>query len=468
MISKIYSKAVRRSLCKVMSKKPRIDYEQLSRRLMEVLARRGPTKGGELVEALNVSQPTLSRLIKHNQQKVLAVGSARTVSYMARRLMEELPSRIPIFEILSTHTDPRLLVVLHPVLPRGFWVEGSADGIESRLYGDLPYFLMDLHPSGFLGRLVPKQHPDEGFPLDVGLWSQWQTLIYLVNYGWDLPGNLIVGDPALRLYQEAKSNRQHQVVADGDRERIYPAVADEVLGYGIPGSSAGGEQPKFLANREKHGTTTPVLVKFSPLVRDLTSTRVADLLICEHLALQTLEAEGFVVARSELIRSGHRLFLEVERFDRVHSAFERRGVLSLRALDAEFVGFGEGWSAIVGELHTQGHVTADQLAQVRWLEAFGTVIANTDMHCGNLSFLVDGLDIVGLAPVYDMTCMRYAPQRGHLESRPLLLREGLCFPKGVLSAGMRFWKAASAHPWLSDDMKGIADANADLLRQRGQ
>lgn len=42
------------------------------------------------------------------------------------RLMEELPSNIPIFEIFPTHTTPRLLAVLHAVSPRGFFFEGIA------------------------------------------------------------------------------------------------------------------------------------------------------------------------------------------------------------------------------------------------------------------------------------------------------------------------------------------------------
>lgn len=42
---------------------------------------------------------------------------------------------------------------------------------------------------------------------------------------------------------------------------------------------------------------------------------------------------------------------------------------------------------------------------------FGSLINNTDMHLGNLSFGIEG-DVFRLLPVYDMCSMGFAPKSG--------------------------------------------------------
>lgn len=61
-----------------------------------------------------------------------------------------------------------------------------------------------------------------------------------------------------------------------------------------------------------------------------------------------------------------------------------------------------------GGVAQNGLIDADTHAQVSRLWWFGRLIANTDMHDGNLAFK-PGLK---LAPVYDMLPMGYAPVRG--------------------------------------------------------
>jgi hypothetical protein len=61
---------------------------------------------------------------------------------------------------------------------------------------------------------------------------------------------------------------------------------------------------------------------------------------------------------------------------------------SLRALDAEFVGAAHApWPVVVQRLVAAGHVTPQSHAGAALLWAFGTLIGNTDMHAGNLSFI---------------------------------------------------------------------------------
>lgn len=50
-----------------------------------------------------------------------------------------------------------------------------------------------------------------------------------------------------------------------DRLELYPHLAENSLTTAIPGSSAAGEQPKFLAKRP--GDSRDVMVKFSPAMQ---------------------------------------------------------------------------------------------------------------------------------------------------------------------------------------------------------
>jgi hypothetical protein len=58
--------------------------------------------------------------------------------------------------------------------------------------------------------------------------------------------------------------------------------------------------------------------------------------------LEQLAACGRAASRTDLFQAGGRTFLEVERFDGVGLS-GRRGLVSMAALDAEFVGSFAGW-----------------------------------------------------------------------------------------------------------------------------
>lgn len=170
----------------------------------------------------------------------------------------------------------------------------------------------------------------------------------------------------------------------------------------VPGSSAGGEQPKFCTYTERGH----VLVKFSAPDENPVSERWRDLLLAEHLALSVLGID------TEVFDFGIQRFLEVPRFDRV-GQFGRLGVFSLRALEAEFVGDASAtWPSLVSRLVADGHVHADAVAGSAVLWAFGTLIGNTDMHAGNLSFVSRHGRPYQLAPAYDVLPMGFAPRSG--------------------------------------------------------
>lgn len=74
----------------------------------------------------------------------------------------------------------------------------------------------------------------------------------------------------------------------------------------------------------------------------------------EHLALETLGQAGIAAARTALIRLYGQTFLEVERFDRV-GGLDRRGLVSLAALDAGFADMGgRPWPEIATALAAAG------------------------------------------------------------------------------------------------------------------
>lgn len=434
------------------------------------LTAHGDASAAELRALVGLSQPTFSRYAKVLSDELIAFGRSRATRYAWRRRLVGLPEPIPVFEVGDGARPTRPLCSLVAIQPHGFLVEW-ATGDPAEPFDDLPWFLHDLRPSGFLGRLLPRRHPELGLPPDIRLWSAEHVLRYLVRHGEDHVGALIVGEEALAAHL-ARAAAPPDLVARGERERAWPRRAAEVLGLGPAGSSAGGEQPKFLATRDDGGARVPVLVKFSPPPDNAANRRLADLLVAEHLALETLREAGLPAARSELVSAGGRVFLEVERFDRLGPA-RRRGVLSLEALDAQLVGQGHGrWVDAVRALVAAGAVPAALLDPVRRLEGFGRLIANTDMHFGNLAFLARGVRVEELAPAYDMGPMAFAPRQGELVDPPLRLLpprpDEAPIAGWLLHTAGRFWARLAEEPRCEPGLRAIArEGVAQVAALRG-
>jgi len=109
---------------------------------------------------------------------------------------------------------------------------------------------------------------------------------------------------------------------------------------------------------------------------------------------------------------GTQRLLELERFDRV-GLHGRRALISLASLDGEFVGNANApWPVITAQLAKLGVITPEAHARAALLFAFGTLIGNTDMHAGNLSFVSDSGAPYALSPTYDMLPMAFSPTSG--------------------------------------------------------
>ncbi len=449
-----------------MPKEPKLDLEASWDAISRVLVREGSSSGAELARAAGISQSSFSRIAAAHRDELLVSGRGRATRYSLRRVVTDVKAPVPVYEINEDATSRRV-ADLHPIADEGFQVEAAVEDVDSGSHADLPYFLNDLRPRGFLGRIVPMQHPELRLPSDIRLWSGDQCLRYLTRYAWNLPGNLIAGDEAFALYLE-RTLHPPERVAQEQKASTYPKLAADVLAGATPGSSAGGEQPKFLTSVEATGSE--VLVKFSPQSENEIARRFADLLIAEHLALEVLRARGKAAAESQLVFAGVQVFLEVIRFDRT-PAGGRRGLISTGTLDAEFVGGASSWVSVVEELVAQGMVDETAGQQVRFLHWFGRLIGNTDMHLGNLSFFTRGHRVLGVAPAYDMLPMLYAPQQGNMPPRQLEI--ALPDPSAgeawveATEAAEEFWHRVARHERISKDLRCVADENATALEKAG-
>lgn len=439
-----------------------MDHEPaLGDRLLRYLTVHGSATASEARRELGVSQPAFSRLIASMRESVLVVGRARSTRYHARRQIPGVGKVVTVYEI-DEHGESRKAALLHAIAPDGFFVESAVPEIISRIYGDLPYFLESARPGGFLGREVPAQHPEIGLPSDVRLWSADHCLEWASHHGWNLLGNFVIGDEALRGFLK-RSIEPPNVVPEALRPAAYTELAQRGAATAL-GSSAGGEHPKFLALRAPGPVA--VLVKFSPAVRDPTSRRFADLLVAEHLAHETLRAHDKSAPLSEIVIGGDRIFLEVERFDRLPND-GRRGLISFLALDAELVGRMRTWPESARALLDKGVIDEAAAEGARWLWSFGELIGNTDMHFANLSFFSKGERILGLAPAYDMLPMAYVPQHGHFRDTPL--RPPVPDPaeaalwRSAREAALDFWARVHQDERISEEFRRIAAQNAETV-----
>lgn len=370
------------------------------------LLAQGPLKVKQLVEKLGLSQPTVSRALAALGDKVVRFGAGPSIQYALRDTARGLGD-VPIYRV-SADGSVGQLGTLIPVRPDGFVMVQSADG--KTLHSEsIPWWLYDMRPQGYLGRTYAARHAAVlGLPSQLNDWSDTHALRALLAHGHDAIGNLLLGDAARERFLSIDALSALPMASKPER---YIRLAEEASRGELPGSSAGGEQPKFLAYAETADGPRHVIVKFSVPENNPVAERWRDLLLAEHLALNTLnDAQISAVKTSVLDFAGQR-FLEAARFDRV-GALGRRGLFSMAALDAEFVGAGKGWVGIAQALAKAKYIEPAAAQAVALLQAFGTLIGNTDMHTGNLSFVTEEGRPYALAPAYDMLPMAFAPKSG--------------------------------------------------------
>ena len=144
-------------------------------------------------------------------------------------------------------------------------------------------------------------------------------------------------------------------------------------------------------------------------------------------------------------------------------------------LDAAFIGSGHGdWPKVLEKLVALGIVPKAVVQEVLVLWWFGRLIANNDMHLGNLSFQFaqhEGQELsLRLSPAYDMLPMLYAPlSGGELPLRQFTV--ALPLPQQVTAwqiayeAALCFWQLVSEHDGISLSFREIGQINLQQLIQ---
>ncbi len=422
----------------------------------------GPRSAAQLMAALGVSQPTLSRTIQGLAHTVTSfrIKGDRTPRYaLLRELPQGLSARQRIYRVLGSGS-------IEPFAELEFLAGGATlerRGGVARLYEGLPPYMAFAAPSGFLGRQQAQEAARaSGFPASLRDWNDDHRVAWLFTWGLNLPGNLVFGDTAL---QRELDLRALPPTPAQDKLDAYVAMASQLKGAAY-GSSAGGEQPKFLWQTQDAG---PVIVKFAKQ-----GSRMADLLPLEHLALRSLQEVGIPASHSALLAAGGYVFLEVRRFDRV-GQHGRIGLLSAGAVDDEYFGQRDAWSPFAARCAQARFLSAEDVRRVDTLAAFSELIGNSDRHFENISLLIgeDGA-FQGLAPAYDILPMRYASLGGGVdpELTPIEPKIGSIGAKPEVwrcaaEAAERFWRAAQEEALavsVSAEMKVLAGRNLERAR----
>jgi DNA-binding transcriptional ArsR family regulator len=432
------------------------------RREIERVLSGGPHSAAQLTAALGISQPTLSRTIRllpHTVTSFRVTGQRTPLYGLLRQLPMGLSPRQRIHRYLGKgHMRPFADVEF---LAGGATLERA--GRVTTLYEGLPPYMAFAAPSGFLGsQLAREAARSQPFPASLKDWGDEHRVAYLFTQGLNLPGNLVFGDIPLQK-EMALGNVAPIPAAEKPAHYVEMASALKTAAYG---SSAGGEQPKFLSFVADAGH---VIVKFAKV-----GSRMADLLPLEHLALRVLEEVGVPAAPTRLLSAGGYVFLEVVRFDRVGRT-GRIGMLSAGAVDDEFFGRRDSWSEFAARCEQARYLSAGDARRVDTMAAFSELIGNTDRHFENISLLIDeDGEYQGIAPAYDILPMRYASIGGGMdpELTPIEPRIGTIGTQPQIweraaRAAERFWRSAQkealAAP-VSQKMKRLAGRNLEVAR----
>jgi hypothetical protein len=450
--------------------------------LTRALSRRAGASATDLAAQLGVSVPTLHRLLREQGPSVIATGAARRTRYALRRAVRGDASPLPVYAVDASGRADHIgdLALVQPQgscmrLDRTPWPvpEASRDG----WWVGLPYPLYDMRPQGYLGRqLARAQHRHFNVSANPEEWSDDDVVHVLSRIGSDASGNLIVGNEAFARWQAGTVASPQARAGTSTVGRVYARLAEQAIAAGVPGSSAAGEFPKFPALRERGGSDTPhVLVKFSGADASPAVQRWADLLVCEHLALEFASGlPGVASAKSRIVTVGGRTFLEVERFDR-HGDHGRSPLISLGTIDAALIGDGSSeWPRLARRLHTSRLLGAADVQRIDHLWWFGRLIANTDMHTGNLSFRPQGPPAaLALAPVYDMLPMLFAPLAGG-EVPARSFEPALPLPTerttwmASCEVAIAFWWRAATDMRISEGFRRLCSASGHRLERVAQ
>jgi hypothetical protein len=449
---------------------PLSDSLSLADQLRAALLRGGPLTAAQLQAATGKSQPSISLALAKLGDEVYKLGAARSTRYALAQPILGLSARQPI-NLAGPNKDQGLFGALTYLSSDLVCTEVNASKDEWLTRATLPWWLSTLRPQGFLGRQFTKVRPD--FASDPDQWTLNQVLYIAANHFNDPPGAFSIGVHGGGFVD---SDRARSPIPLALRGEAFDAMADAMVD-GLPmGSSAGGEQPKFIAlvecDSEGEMLGTRVIVKYSPPRGTPFGERWHDLLLLEHLANDVLRSSGITSAQTQLVHTARRTYLQSTRFDRMGLAGKRHAVAASAVHDEFVKAPRRHWVATAQALVAQKLLATEHLVDVARTYLFGQFIANTDMHFGNLSFFVDDVTrpVFVPTPVYDMLPMKWRPSihDGSLDITPVQAQMPLAGFEAqtawAKACAVRYWERAAGLPDLSPELRMACTQSAQRLQ----
>ncbi|MDQ3060139.1 MAG: HipA domain-containing protein [Pseudomonadota bacterium] len=413
----------------------------------------GASSSAAIQRALNISQPTASRLLSKLADDIVPLGAGRATRYALAQPIGTHPSAQPLWMIDDRGMARRIGTVTFLAKSQ---IHVQADGVDQLFEPSaacpLPWYLSPLRAEGFLGRIQATNLAAQGLSSNPETWDTHAVLLAALHTH-DAPGSLVLGRDCEKSALPVLSSQGAGAALD--------AMALDVAKTLPLGSSAGGEQPKFpvIDEQGQH-----LLVKFSPPLGTPFGERWSDLLCAELLANEVLARHGYEAAQGDILQTPARTYLLSRRFDRI-GANGRKHVVSVGAVHAGFVkGAYANWASTCEALVRQGRLNAQDALRAHDLLQFGRLIGNTDMHSGNAGLMAKGASLAELvkgqfelAPSYDMLPMRWRPNPmlgldDYAPFEPDLSLAG----EGVRLAARDFWLSLSAHEGVSAALKRVA------------
>jgi hypothetical protein len=355
--------------------------------LLGALKRGVVLRPDQIQSQLKIYPPVMSLLIREAGPLVARFGRGVNTRYALPREVAGLGRAVPVYRADDRGQTART-GHLNFLAGGGYYFEPETG--DGQTFAELPFYVGDVCARGYIGDGFAARFPELKLPARLGDWTDDHHLIALARRGEDCVGSMILGEESLSRFRAGP-----RVWARSDYAQLARgALADQ------PAALIGGDHPKFAAYSEgRH-----VIVKFAG-GDGAAANRRRDLLLCEHLALEVLWQAGLSVSKSAWFDLDGTRYLEIERFDRV-GAKGRRGVLSLHALSAHYLGGAvENWSRAGRRIQDEPTLSmapahADRMI---WLDTFGDLIGNTDRGLDNYSFFAERAAKTTLVstPVYD-------------------------------------------------------------------
>jgi hypothetical protein len=439
--------------------------------ILGVLSQRGLVSSQDLQVFTSKSQATVSRVLDDLSGRVLVFGKARATRYGLPKSIHGHGAQQPIWWA-DAEGGTQQIGTLSLLTGDTLFVE--TDQLQTVTTGALPWFLAPLHVQGFLGRLHAQRLEKSGISSNPEQWGL-ESILFSALHLRDVSGAITIGTSDTHVSDPPDGPLPHVLSPREHLGAAFDKLAANVAKTFPVGSSAGGEQPKFLAviGSSSNELARHVLVKFSPPRGTSYGERWHDLLHAEALASQTLTEHGVPVAQTFVVETSTRTYFVSERFDRV-GATGRRHVVSVGDAHKAFVAGSYGnWAATCTALARQRRLSELDAERAAALLAFGRLIGNSDMHSGNLGLFVEREDLAkggfNLAPVYDMLPMRWRPNHslGEAPDYTPFNVEGFADTNGAARPAHSFWVRLAESQKVSVGISKLAGEMAKRLAEVG-